>query len=61
MCIDYPDLNKVCLKDTYPLSSIDRLIGGVVWHQVLSFLGMYYGYNQTPILASYNESTIFIT
>nr|KYP40031.1 Pro-Pol polyprotein [Cajanus cajan] len=25
MCVDYTDLNKACPKDSYPLSSIDRL------------------------------------
>jgi len=26
MCMDYTDLNKACLKDAYPMSSIDRLV-----------------------------------
>ena len=28
MCIDFIDLNKVCLKDSYPLPNIDRLVDG---------------------------------
>ena len=28
MCTDYTDLNKACSKDSYPLSSIDRLVDG---------------------------------
>ena len=28
MCIDYTDLNKACMKDSYPLPSIDRLVDG---------------------------------
>ena len=26
MCIDFTDLNKACLKDSYPLPSIDALV-----------------------------------
>ena len=38
MCTYYTDLNKTCLKDAYPLSSIDRLVDGVGDHHILSFL-----------------------
>ena len=27
MCVDYTDLNKACPKDSYPLPTIDRLVG----------------------------------
>lgn len=46
MCIDFTDLNKACLKDSYPLPSIDTLVDGTLGHRVLSFMDAYFGYNQ---------------
>jgi len=46
MCVDYTDLSKACPKDSYPLSSIDRLVDGVTYHTILGFLDAYLGYNQ---------------
>ena len=46
MCTDYTDLNKACSKDSYPLPSIDRLVGGASGQAVMSFLDAYSGYNQ---------------
>nr|KYP50616.1 Pol polyprotein [Cajanus cajan] len=43
MCVDYTDLNKACPKDSYPLSSIDRLVDGASGHALLSFLDAYSG------------------
>jgi len=37
MCTDYVDLNKACPKDSYPLTSIDRLVDGAVDHNILIF------------------------
>ncbi|RDX67149.1 hypothetical protein CR513_54013, partial [Mucuna pruriens] len=45
MCIDYIDLNKACLKDFYPLSSIDRLVDGAFDFKVLSFLDAFSSYD----------------
>jgi len=45
MCVDYRNLNSGCLKDTYPLLNIDRLVDGVADHKILSFLDTYSGYN----------------
>jgi len=46
MCINYTNLNKGCLKDTYPLSSIDWLIDRTSRYELLSFSDAYSGYNQ---------------
>jgi len=40
------NLNKACLKDFYPLPTIDRLVDGATGYQILSFLDAYSGYNQ---------------
>lgn len=46
MCTNYTDLNKVCLKGTYSLLSIDKLMNSATDHVVLSFLNTYSGCNQ---------------
>jgi len=46
MCTDYTHLNKACLKDTYPLPNIDRLVDGAFGQEMMSFLDAYSGYNQ---------------
>jgi len=61
MCVDYTDLNKVCLRDAYPLPNIDRLVDGAAGNKVLSFLDAYSGYNQIPMVASDMNKTTFIT
>ena len=45
MCVDFTDLNKACLKDSYPLSRIDQLVDYIAGHQVLSFMDAFLGYN----------------
>jgi hypothetical protein len=42
MCINYTSLNKVCLKDEYPLSRICQIL---VSCELLSFLDAYLGYH----------------
>lgn len=46
MCLDYMNLNKAYPKGSYPLPSIDRLVDGIVGHNMLSFVDAYSGYNQ---------------
>ncbi|KAM1116338.1 hypothetical protein ACFX1X_006995 [Malus domestica] len=46
MCVDYTDLNKGCLNDSFPLPLIDRLIDSTVGCELLSFMDAYLGYNQ---------------
>ncbi|RDX59105.1 hypothetical protein CR513_61911, partial [Mucuna pruriens] len=61
MCTDYTDLNKACPKDSYPMSSIDRLLDGVVRFALLSFMDAYSGYNQIRMHQQDEEKTAFIT
>ncbi|RDX58161.1 hypothetical protein CR513_62538, partial [Mucuna pruriens] len=49
MCIGYMDLNKACLKDSYPLPNIYRLVDGASSFGLLSFMDVYLGYNQIRI------------
>lgn len=46
MYVDFPDLNKSCPKNPYPLPHIDRLNDGASGFRLLSFLDAYSGYNQ---------------
>nr|KYP62161.1 Transposon Ty3-I Gag-Pol polyprotein [Cajanus cajan] len=61
MCIDYTNLNNACLKDSYPLPSIDRLVDGASGHALLSFLDAYSGYNQIMMYPPDEVHTSFIT
>jgi len=61
MCVDYTDLNKVCLKDSYPLPTINRLVDGVADHNILIFLDAYSWYNQIQMHPSNKEKTAFRT
>ena len=45
MCVDFIDLNKACLKDSYPLPHIDLLVDSTACHQLLSFMDTFSGYN----------------
>lgn len=61
MCTDYTDLNKACLKDSYPLPSIDRLIDGASGHGFLSFLDAYSRYNQIRMYPQDEEKIAFMS
>jgi len=60
MFMDYIDPNKVCPKDVYPLSSIDRLVGGAVRHKMLIFLDAYSIYNQIHMHLKDKKKTTFM-
>ena len=60
MCIEFTDLNKACLKDSYPLSNIDRLVDGASGYRYLSFMDAYKGYNQIRMHSDDEEKTTFI-
>ena len=44
--VDFTDLNKAYLKDSYPLLQIDLLMDSIVGHQLLNFMDAFSGYNQ---------------
>ena len=46
MCVDFTDLNRACLKDSYPLPRIDTLVDSTARHELLSFMDAFSGYNQ---------------
>ena len=60
MCIDFTDLNKACPKDSFPLSSINRLVDALAGHHVLSFMDVFLGYNQIMMDPAEQEKMAFI-
>ena len=46
MCMDFTNLNKACLKESFPLSRIDQLVDSTVGYKLLTFMDAFLGYNQ---------------
>lgn len=42
VCINFTDLNKVCLKDKFPLPKINLLVDTTIEHELLSFMDAYW-------------------
>ncbi|XP_074377973.1 uncharacterized protein LOC141719490 [Apium graveolens] len=60
-CVDFTDLNKACLKDSFPLPQIDQLVHAMAGHALLSFMDAYSSYNQIPMYGPDQEHTSIIT
>ena len=60
MCVDFTDLNKACLKDSFPLTRIDQLVDSIAGHTLLTFMDAFSGYNQIMMDESDQEKTSFI-
>ena len=61
MCVDFTDLNKACLKDSFPLPRIDQLVDSTAEHKLLTFIDAFSGYNQIKMAEEDQEKTPFIT
>jgi len=61
MCVDFINLNKACPKDSYPLPSIDALVGSASGCKMLSFLDAFSGYNQIKMHPRDECKTAFMT
>ena len=61
MCVDFTDLNKACLKDSYPLSRIDQLVDSTASHKLRSFMDAFSCYNSLRMDEVDQEKTSFIT
>ena len=60
-CVDFIDLNKACLKDSFPLPRIDQLVDSTDRHKLLSFMDSFSGYNQILMDEENQEKTSFVT
>ena len=57
----FMDLDKVCLKDPFPIPRIDQLVDATVGHPRMSFLDAFQGYHQIPLALPDQEKTAFRT
>ena len=61
MCIDFTDLNKVCLKDPLPIPQINQLVDATCGHPRMSFLDAFQEYHQIPLALPDQEKIAFKT
>ena len=61
LCVDFRNLNKVSLKDNYPLPKMDHILQKVVGSERISTMDGFLGYNQIKVLLEDQEKTAFTT
>eukprot|EP00253_Pinus_taeda_P035852 PITA_35852 len=61
LCIDFRNLNKVSLKDNYPLPKMDRILQRVVGASRMSLLDVYSRYNHIFVHEDDRDKTTFNT
>jgi hypothetical protein len=61
MCIDYPSLNEVTIKNKYPLPRIEDLFDQMKGASVFSKIDLRSGYHQLKIWESDISNTAFCT
>ena len=61
LCIDYQELNKVTIKNKYPLSRIDDLLDQLQGAQVFSKIALRSGYHQLKVKAEDVEKSTLRT
>ena len=61
LCIDFTYINRVYLKDSFPLPQIDLIVDATAGHELLSFMDAFSGYNQISMDPNDQEKTSFVT
>jgi len=61
MCVNFTDLNKTCLNDSYPFPKIDHLVESNASFKYLSFLNANFGYYQILMHLNDKKKTTFIS
>lgn len=61
ICVDFIDLSKACLNDSFPFPKINRLINSTIEFEFLSSLDANFGYYQIPMHPEDEEKTSFVT
>jgi hypothetical protein len=59
LCVDFRNLNRVSLKENYPLPKMDHILQKVVGSQKISMLDDFSGYNQIMVHPDDQENTTF--
>ena len=59
VCVNFMDLNKVCLKDPFPIPRIDQLVDATVEHPRMSFLDAFRGYHRILLSLSDQKKMAF--
>lgn len=59
MCVGFIDINQACPKDLYLLPNFDRIIDDAFCYKLLSFMGVYSGYNEFK-MSSYDASKTLV-
>ena len=60
-CVDYRELNKQTIKDSYPLPNMKDIFNRLGGSKIFSTLDLKAGYHQIPLVESSKEKTAFIT
>ena len=60
-CIDYRKLNKITIKDVYPLPRVDDVLDRLAGSSFFSIIDLYKGYWQLPVRESDREKTACFT
>ena len=60
VCVDFIDLNKVFLKDPFPMPRIDQLVDAIVGHPWMGFLDAFQGYHQIPLTLGNQEIQLLL-
>lgn len=60
MSVNYTYLNKVYPKDSFPLSRINQLVDLTFSHELLIFINIFFGYNQSKMVQENDEHTIIL-
>jgi hypothetical protein len=61
VCVDFRNLNRVSLKDKYPLPKMDYILQKFLGSQIMSMFDGYSGYNQIMVHPYDQENKIFTT
>ena len=59
--IDFTDVNRACLKDSFPLPRIDLIVDDTAGHELLSFIDAFSSYNHIRMDPNDQEKTSFVT